>query len=88
MVIGILAPSASLSSSPSPCPAAIAAACIVVDSAISFAGRAMPISAYLTERFGYEYPLLWWMLLVVLAYILFFRVTSVLALKYKNFLRR
>jgi hypothetical protein len=39
VVIGILAPSASLSSSPSPCPAAIAAACIVVDSAISFAGR-------------------------------------------------
>jgi hypothetical protein len=52
------------------------------------AGRGPPACLRRWDRFGYEQPLVWWMLLVVLAYIVFFRVTSILALKYLNFLRR
>ncbi len=59
-----------------------------VETPIVFGGVKVPISTFITQRFGYDNNLVWWMLLIVLAYILFFRVTSVLALKYKNFLRR
>lgn len=36
----------------------------------------------------YEYRYRWWCVLILAAYIVFFRVTSILLLKYKSFLRR
>ena len=40
------------------------------------------------DHFGYQYSLRWWCVLILLAYIIFVRVTSILALKYWNFLKR
>lgn len=39
-------------------------------------------------RCRYEYSFRWWCVLIIAAHAVFFRVTSVLLLKYKNFLRR
>lgn len=55
---------------------------------VQFAGRRMPVSAFTHALFGYEYGMRWWCLAIVLGYVVFFRVTSILALKYVNFLRR
>ncbi len=59
-----------------------------METPIVFGAAQVPISTFVSQRFGYDNSLVWWMLLIVLAYISFFRVTSILALKYKNFLRR
>ncbi len=42
----------------------------------------MTVSQFLEIQFGYEYNMRWWCVLIMLAFILFFRITSILALKY------
>jgi hypothetical protein len=42
----------------------------------------MPVWQYVQQQFGYDYSMMWWCVLILLAYILFVRVTSILALKY------
>jgi ABC-type multidrug transport system permease subunit len=51
-------------------------------------GQVLPVWQYVQQQFGYDYSMMWWCVLILLAYILFVRVTSILALKYWNFLRR
>lgn len=46
------------------------------------------VAEFMPSYFGYEYGMRWWCVLILAAYILFVRVTSVLALKYINFLKR
>ena len=48
----------------------------------------MPINEFLQVRFGYQYYMRWWIVLILLAYILVLRVGSILALKYWNHLKR
>lgn len=55
---------------------------------VQFAGRRMPVSAFTKLLFDFDYDMRWWCLLIVFGYVVFFRVTSILALKYLNFLRR
>ena len=40
------------------------------------------VSEYMEAHFGYQYNMRWWCVLILFAYIIFVRVTSVLALKY------
>ncbi len=40
------------------------------------------------QNFGYTYDMRWYCVLIVLAYIIFLRVASILALRYWNFLKR
>jgi len=51
-------------------------------------GKAYTIKSFMEERFGYKVGLRWWIILILAAYILFFRVTSIFALRYWNFLKR
>ncbi|GBF90608.1 ABC transporter G family member protein [Raphidocelis subcapitata] len=44
--------------------------------------------ALLEALFGYEYGMRWWCVLIVAANMLFYRVASILVLRYKSFLRR
>lgn len=55
---------------------------------VQFAGRRMSVSAFTRLLFDFEYGMRWWCLLIIFGYVVFFRVTSILALKYVNFLRR
>eukprot|EP00878_Enallax_costatus_P039536 GHUV01045340.1.p1 GENE.GHUV01045340.1~~GHUV01045340.1.p1 ORF type:complete len:103 (-),score=9.40 GHUV01045340.1:219-527(-) len=55
---------------------------------VQFAGRRMSVSAFTRLLFDFEYGMRWWCLLIVFGYVVFLRVTSILALKYVNFLRR
>jgi hypothetical protein len=51
-------------------------------------GTPITVAQYMDIYFGMVYWLRWWCVLILLFYILFFRITSILALKYWNFLRR
>ncbi|KAG2452157.1 hypothetical protein HYH02_003189 [Chlamydomonas schloesseri] len=53
-----------------------------------YAGQSMTVSQFMKTRFGYSYDMRWWIVLILLAYILAFRVGSILALKYWNHLKR
>ncbi|PNW84179.1 hypothetical protein CHLRE_04g224500v5 [Chlamydomonas reinhardtii] len=55
---------------------------------IEYGGVEMPINEFLQVRFGYQYYMRWWIVLILLAYILVLRVGSILALKYWNHLKR
>jgi hypothetical protein len=44
--------------------------------------------ALLEAQFGYEPRLRWWCVLIVAANLFFYRVVSILVLRYKSFLRR
>ncbi|GAX75668.1 hypothetical protein CEUSTIGMA_g3111.t1 [Chlamydomonas eustigma] len=46
------------------------------------------VSYYMESVFGYAYNFRGWCLMITLAYIIFFRVMGVVALRYVNFLRR
>lgn len=58
------------------------------DEKISYNGKLTTITEFMEERFGFYTYMQWWCLLIVLAYIVFLRITSILALRYWNFLRR
>lgn len=51
-------------------------------------GTSVTVAEYMDIYFGMVYSLRWWCVLILLAYILFLRITSIIALKYWNFLRR
>lgn len=53
-----------------------------------FDGQATTVSDIMRRVFGIESRLVPWTLVIVLAHIIFVRVTSILALRYLNFLRR
>jgi hypothetical protein len=55
---------------------------------VQFAGRRMPVSSFTKMLFDFDYDMRWWCLFIVFGYVVFFRVTSILALKYMNFLKR
>jgi ABC-type multidrug transport system permease subunit len=55
---------------------------------VSFAGRRVPVKTFVKGLFDYEYEMRWWCLAIVIVYVVFFRITSILALRYINFLRR
>eukprot|EP00877_Chromochloris_zofingiensis_P010755 jgi/Chrzof1/5933/Cz16g21030.t1 len=59
-----------------------------VENALNYPGRAWTVSEYVRVQFGFDYGLRWWCVLIVFAYVVFYRVTSILALKYINFLKR
>ena len=40
------------------------------------------VSEFMVVHFGYHYNMRWWCVLILFAYIIFVRVTSILALKY------
>ncbi|GAX73712.1 hypothetical protein CEUSTIGMA_g1165.t1 [Chlamydomonas eustigma] len=52
------------------------------------AAQAPTISAFLTSVFGYEYNFRFWCLLIILAYVLFYKVLGIVALRYVSFLKR
>jgi hypothetical protein len=62
--------------------------CLLIFLQVQFAGRRMSVSKFTNMLFEYDYDMRWWCLLIVVGYLVFFRVTSILALKYVNFLRR
>ncbi|KAG2425082.1 hypothetical protein HXX76_013991 [Chlamydomonas incerta] len=53
-----------------------------------YAGQSMTVSQFMQSRFGYSYDMRWWIVLILLAYIIAFRVGSIIALKYWNHLKR
>lgn len=53
-----------------------------------FAGGETTVSDLMSRVFGIERRLVPWTLVIMVAHILFVRVTSILALRYLNFLRR
>lgn len=55
---------------------------------VSFAGRRLPVQTFVRALFDYEYDMRWWCLAIMVGYVVFFRITSILALRYINFLRR
>ena len=46
------------------------------------------VSQFISSVFGYEYSFRGWCLLIVLAYVVFFRVLGIIALRYVSFLKR
>jgi hypothetical protein len=46
------------------------------------------VSQYVQQYFGYDYGFRWYCVLIMAAYVMFVRVTSILALKYFSFLKR
>jgi hypothetical protein len=48
----------------------------------------MPTYQFLESYFGYSYSFRWPCLAIVVAYIAAFRLASIMALRYANFLRR
>ncbi|WIA42005.1 hypothetical protein OEZ86_009302 [Tetradesmus obliquus] len=60
----------------------------VTNQLVQFAGRRMPVSSFTKMLFDFDYDMRWWCLAIVFGYVVFFRVTSILALKYMNFLKR
>ena len=53
-----------------------------------FAGRRMTVSGFLDAVFDYQYGMRWWCVLIVAANMVFYRVASILVLRYKSFLKR
>lgn len=51
-------------------------------------GRTTTVSAFMAGAFGIERKLVPWSLVILVAHVVFVRVTSILALRYCNFLRR
>lgn len=44
------------------------------------------VSTFMVVNFGYDYDMRWWCVLILFAYIVFVRVTSILALKYCEYI--
>lgn len=55
---------------------------------VAFAGRRVPVKGFVKGLFDYDYDMRWWCLAIMVTYVVFFRITSILALRYINFLRR
>jgi len=55
---------------------------------LTFQGKTTTVSAFMGSAFGIYPGLVPWTPLILLAHIVFVRVTSILALRYLNFLRR
>jgi hypothetical protein len=51
-------------------------------------GSPTTVSAFMADYFGYEKRMIWWCVLITAAYVIFFRVGSVLLLRYVNFEQR
>lgn len=51
-------------------------------------GGSVPLSQFLEDSFGFEYSFRWWCVLILLAFVLFFRLGSVVALLRLNFSSR
>jgi hypothetical protein len=58
------------------------------DVALEFGGQVSTVSAFMGSAFGMYSGFVPYTLLIMVGHILFVRVTSVLALRYLNFLRR
>eukprot|EP00192_Tetraselmis_astigmatica_P001759 CAMPEP_0117657340 /NCGR_PEP_ID=MMETSP0804-20121206/5278_1 /TAXON_ID=1074897 /ORGANISM="Tetraselmis astigmatica, Strain CCMP880" /LENGTH=1545 /DNA_ID=CAMNT_0005463787 /DNA_START=295 /DNA_END=4932 /DNA_ORIENTATION=- len=56
--------------------------------ASDIAAGAVKLSVYMEEDFGYSFDFRWYSLLIAFAFLLFFRITSTLALRYINFANR
>lgn len=46
------------------------------------------MSEFMQMTYGYKYSFRFWTILILIAYVAFFRVLGVLALRYVSFLRR
>ena len=46
------------------------------------------VSEFMQMTYGYKYSFRFWTILILIAYVAFFRVLGVLALRYVSFLRR
>lgn len=55
---------------------------------VSFAGRRMSVKTFVQGLFDYHYDMRWPCLAIMVAYVVFFRTASIMALRYLNFLRR
>lgn len=51
-------------------------------------GQNTTVGAFMESYWGYTQGMIWWTALIIAAYILFFRVGSVLLLKYVSYERR
>ncbi|MEW5312137.1 MAG: hypothetical protein WDW38_003787 [Sanguina aurantia] len=51
-------------------------------------GTTTTVAQFLQDHWGYHYYMRWYIVAIVAAYIIFVRVSSILALKYINFLKR
>ncbi len=51
-------------------------------------GSRLPVREYLIETYDYDYNFRWYCLLILAGFFVFCRVTSTLALRYLNFLKR
>ncbi|KAG1655082.1 hypothetical protein FOA52_010286 [Chlamydomonas sp. UWO 241] len=60
------------------------------DALVVIPGQTQPltVSEYVKQYFGYDYNFRWYCVLIMAAYVVFVRVTSILALKYLSFLKR
>jgi hypothetical protein len=58
------------------------------DCALTFAGQSTTVADFLRTAFAIEPGLVKWSAAVLAGHILFVRVTSIMALRYLNFLRR
>ncbi|EFN59720.1 hypothetical protein CHLNCDRAFT_133292 [Chlorella variabilis] len=58
------------------------------DTTVEFNGDQIPIPQLLEERFGYKYSMRWPVTMILLAFLVVFRVASILALKLLNFQNR
>jgi hypothetical protein len=51
-------------------------------------GTTQPVRQYLIDTYDYDYDFRWYCLLILAGFFVFCRVTSTLALRYLNFLKR